>query len=412
MTNVPSSHKILATVFLTILIDMLGMGILIPVFPMLIAPHSSFNIIPNNWTMSQGFIMAGWLMACFPLVQFFSAPLLGQLADKYGRRKVLAFSISGTAISYALFAVAVSSKNIPLMFISRALDGASGGNISVAQAIIGDISEPANRAKNFGLVGVALGVGFVLGPFLGGILSNPGIVGWFDVATPFWFATGLSILNVSLILKLLPETLKLQSERRLVLSKPIQNITKAFLIAEIGNIIPAIFLFNAGFTFFTTFWGVVLADKFNFSQGQIGNFYAYIGIMVVLAQGGVVRRLSGKVAEYKVLRYSLIGTGICLTGYAFIPVTHVTWIYFLPPIMAVCIALTKAFSNALLTHVSPVEIRGEIMGINSSALALAQAISALLAGYIAAQHTLLPILVGGITVICGGILFRYSFKVA
>ena len=105
----------LLALFLTIFIDMLGVGILIPVFPLLIMPHSPDSVLPTGWTMQQGFILFGWLSATYPIAQFFAAPVLGQLADKFGRKKVLAFSIAGTAIGYILFAIAIATKNIPLL---------------------------------------------------------------------------------------------------------------------------------------------------------------------------------------------------------------------------------------------------------------------------------------------------------
>lgn len=410
MTVKHNNKYILWTIFLTILIDMLGVGILIPVFPMLVAPTSSLRVIPPSWTTAEGFIMLGWLMTCFPIAQFLCAPILGQLADKYGRRQVLALSICGTAFSYVLFAIGILLHNLPLMFVARALDGASGGNISVAQAVIGDISSPQNRAKNFGLIGMAFGIGFVVGPFLGGKLSDPSVVHWFNAATPFWFAAILSAINVISVLQFLPETLKIRSDKRIDLTRPLHNIVKALTSPGLKSVIPATFFFFVGFTFFTTFWGVILAEDFGFSQGHIGNFYAYIGIMIILGQGVLVRRLSGKIEDYKILRFSLFGTAICLMGYYFIPSSHPTWIYFLPPFMAACNTLTMAFSSALITRVTPANIRGEAMGINSSANALAQAIPSILAGYIASYHARLPIMVGSLCVALGGIIFWLIFK--
>lgn len=404
------NNKILWTIFLTILIDMLGVGILIPVFPMLVVPDSPFRVIPHSWTTAEGFIMLGWLMTCFPLAQFVFSPVLGQLADRYGRRRVLAISIAGTACSYVLFAIGVMMHNLPLMFISRVIDGASGGNISVAQAVIGDISSPDNRAKNFGMIGMAFGLGFIIGPFVGGKLSDPALVSWFDAATPFWFAAVLSLVNVVSVLKFLPETLKIKNNRRIDITKPISNVLKAFTINGLRSVIPATFFFNAGFTFFTTFWGVVLAEQFGFTQGHIGNFFAYVGVMIILGQGVIVRRLSGKIEDYKVLRFSLFGTALCLVAYYLIPASHESLIYALPPFMATFNALTMAFGSALLTRVTPNNIRGEVMGINSSANALAQAIPAMMAGYIASHHARLPILVGSMCVFLGGILFWLIFK--
>lgn len=408
--NTTHRQKILWLIFLTIFIDMLGIGILVPVFPMLIIPLSPYRIIPEFWSVQDGFIMAGWLMAAYPIAQFICTPILGQLADKYGRRKILCLSISGTMISYILFTVAIIGKNIPLLFFARILDGSSGGNISVAQAVIGDISKPDDRAKNFGLVGVALGIGFVFGPFLGGKLSDPTVAGWFSVTTPFIFAAILCLINVLLIILILPETLKVVSSRRINLARPIYNIIQAFRLKGLRNTIPAVFMFNAGFTFFTTFWGILLANQFGFNQSGIGNFFAYMGIMIILAQGLVVRQLSGRVQDYKVLNFSLLGTGCCLLIFYFITFDYVYWIYIIPPFLAICVALTKAFSAALITRITPDDIRGEVMGINSSANALAQAIPAVLAGYIATYYAVLPVLAGSITAILGGLLFIILFK--
>ncbi|RTL02589.1 MAG: MFS transporter [Proteobacteria bacterium] len=405
-----NSKPILWTIFLTIFIDMLGIGILIPVFPLLIVPSSPFRVIPATWTTGEGFIMLGWLMTCFPLAQFLCAPILGQLADRYGRKKILALSIAGTSISYAVFAIGIITKNLPLMFISRALDGAFGGNVSVAQAVIGDISKPQDRAKNFGLIGVAFGLGFIIGPFIGGKLSDAHSVSWFNAATPFWFAAIISFINVISVLKFLPETLKVRSNQQLDITKPLGNIIKAFTSNGLQSIIPSTFFFNAGFTFYTTFWGVVLAEQFNFNVGSIGNYFAYIGIMIVLAQGVVVRRLSDKIADFTILRFSLFGTAICLLFYYLIPTSHPNLVYVLPPFMATCNALTMSFSSALITRVTPANMRGEAMGINSSTNALAQAIPAILAGYIASHNARLPILVGSMCIFIGGMLFWLIFK--
>ncbi len=168
-----SNTRILLTTFLTVIIDMLGVGIIIPIFPMLILPQSEFYILPANYGISNAFIMSGWLLSIYSIFQFIFSPILGQLSDKYGRRNILFVSILGTSISYLIFAYAIYIKSIPLMFISRAIDGITGANISVAQAIIGDVTSETNRAKNYGLIGIAIGIGFVFGPFIGGVLSNP-----------------------------------------------------------------------------------------------------------------------------------------------------------------------------------------------------------------------------------------------
>lgn len=406
-----SQNKALWIIFLTIFIDMLGIGILIPVFPLLITHGSEFRVTPLDWSQAESFIFAGWLLAVFPILQFFCTPVLGQLSDKYGRRKLLILSISGTAVSYLLFAYGILTRNIELLFFSRMLDGASGGNISIAQAVIGDVSGAKDRAKNFGLVGVSIGLGFVLGPFIGGKLSDPALFIAFNAATPFWFAGALSFVNLILIYSYLPETSSLKSKLKINYNKPLHNIFKSFMIPNLRKIIPALFLYNAGFTFFTTFWGIILLNQFDFTQGMVGNYFAYLGLMIIFAQGGVVRRLSGKVTDYKVLYFSFALTAVCLFAYYLIPnhAAHI-WIYCIPPFLATATALSKAFSSALIARTTDPSVLGEAMGVNSSTNALAQAIPSLLAGYVAAHQARLTVLLGALLVILAGIYFARNYR--
>lgn len=404
-----SANKILWLIFLTVFLDMLGLGILIPIFPMLVTTSSSFKIIPAGWTYASGYIMLGWLMAIFPIFQFIFTPVLGQLSDRFGRKKILIISILGTAFSYVLFALGLFTKNLPLLFIARMIDGVSGANISTAQAVIGDISAIKDRARNFGLIGVALGLGFILGPFFGGKLSDPHIVNWFNSTTPFYFAAVMSICNFILVIKLLPETLHVRSSKKIDLTRPLYNIKLAFLIPGVSSVIIPIFFFNTGFAFFTTFFGVVLAEKYGFNQSGIGDFFAYTGIMIVLSQGILVRRLSGKVANNKVLNFSMLITGFAILAYYFIPATHINWLYIIPPLLAIGTSLTRSFSQALLTDIAPDNIRGEIMGISSSTFALSQIFPSVIAGYLAAQYIEFPVVVGGFVIILGGIYFKKKF---
>lgn len=400
-------NKTLSTIFLTIFLDMMGIGILIPVFPLLISHTSEFCVTPATWSQGDSYIMSGWLLATYPLCQFIMSPILGQFSDRYGRKKILIISILGTAISYLLFGLAIFYKNIPGLFIARIIDGISGGNISIAQAVIGDISTPEKRARNFGLIGVSIGIGFIMGPAIGGILSSPNVYHLFDAATPFWFAAILAFINCWLIHKNFNETLRFVKTSEIYLTKSIMNIRQIFSLGKLKNIIFVMFLYNFGWSFFTAFWGIILAQKFNYSQTQIGLFFAYLGVMIVLAQGGVVRRLSGKANEVVVLKIALLISGLSLSVYYFTSKSHVELIYWVTPLLAIGSALVKSFSSSLITKLANENRLGEAMGINSSSNALAQVFPMLCAGYIAYFNVESTVLFGSITIVLSWLLFIF-----
>ena len=401
----------LLAVFSTIFIDMLGVGILIPVFPLLVLPHSPYRITPSGWSIADGFILLGWLSAAYPLAQFFAAPILGQLSDRYGRKIVLTVSIIGTSVSYMLFAIGVATKNIPLMFASRIVDGITRGNISVAQAVISDISNPKNRARNFGLVGAAFGLGFIFGPYVGGKLADPHVVSWFSASTAFWFTAILSAINALVVIKFLPETIKKKTTKfKIHILESFTNVIKAFTNSGLRNITPSTFLFNAGFTFFTTFFAIFLAVRFGFTQGNTGDYFAYFGVWTALVQGGLIGIISKRFKDYQVLRYSFFGAGITLLSYLLIPNGQHKWLFVIPPILALFIGLCNAFLPTIVSRVTPKEIQGESLGINTSVSALAQAIPAIIAGYVATINTSATVITASLLIGLSGLLFWIIFK--
>ncbi len=397
-------------IFMTVFIDMLGYGILIPVIPLLLADSASpFYLLPAGVSVNTGYILLGFLLAAFPLFQFLSAPILGQLSDKYGRKKILLISILGTCISYLLFAYAILTKNIPLLFFARSLDGATGGNIAVAQAAIADVTTPANRAKNFGLIGAAFGLGFIIGPYIGGKLSDPTILPWFHAATPFWFAAILSFLNIIFIYFFFKETHEVkESASKIMLNKSVRNILKAYTYKDLRLLFLTSFLFTAGFTFYTTFFAVYLILKLGFTQGNIGDFFAYVGVWIVLTQGVFIRLIT-RIKTEKLITLGLLGTGISILLY-FIPT--VWWgLLFIAPFFAFFNGVTMANLSGLISSSSYQKIQGEIMGINSSVQAFAQIFPPILAGIIASNISpYTPLIIAAFIIIFAGVNFSIFYK--
>ena len=404
-------------IFLTVFIDLIGFSILIPVFPLLI-DNPEFRVIPDSWTPQQGLIMLGYLQAIYPLCTFFAAPLLGQLSDRYGRRPVLAVSIAGTAVGYAVFAIGIGTGSIPLLFIGRAIDGVTGGNIAVAQAAVGDMSDNSNRQRNFGLLGAAFGLGFIIGPYVGGRLSAPdrsfyGLFdtpSWFGATTPFWFAACLCVLNVVLILVRFPETIReRQLHRRIELTTSVRNVVNGFSSERLRVLLASSFLFNAGFTFFTTFFGVYLARAFDFTQDNTGDYFALVGLFIALSQVVVVPRMARRLRDHQVLRWSYFGVSTAMAG--FFLATQTWQLFALVPVFTFFNGLSMANQTSLISRSAEMGKQGEAMGISSSVMNLAQVPASVLVGYITGSiGSNTPLVVSCICIGAAGLVFVSLFR--
>ncbi|MCX6783117.1 MAG: MFS transporter [Candidatus Levybacteria bacterium] len=395
--------------YLTILIDMIGLGVLIPVIPQLLGNPNSVDFLLNPSQQNLGFILLGLISAIYPIAMFFAAPILGALSDKFGRRPVLLISILGTSVGYFLFAWAIMIKNIPLLFFSRLVDGLTGGNIATVQASITDQVDPEHRAKAFGLMGATFGVGFVLGPFIGGKLADPNVLSWFNASTPFFFAGILAFVNlISIYFFFLETNFHIDKDRTINFFGSVSGLFRIKnLKREIRYLLVVSFLFNAGFAFFTSFFNVFLTQKFNFSVGQIGNFFGYIGIWSILTQLVVVRLTANKFSHVSILRftYPAVATAIIL----YLLPTNPFWIFVIVPFFAIPNGMQLANFSALLSQRTPPKERGETLGINASFTALGQALPPLFAGFIAVAFApSTPILIAGFFMLCAGVLFIYT----
>ncbi len=382
----------LGVIFLTVFVDMLGIGILIPVFPQLIDPASPSSVLPPGATEAMGYAIYGALQAAYPLLMFIAAPILGQLSDRHGRRRILAFCLGGTAVGYLLFALGVALKSLPLLFLSRIIDGATAGNMGVAQASIADVTKPEERAKAFGLIGAAFGLGFVAGPFIGGLLAS------FGTAVPFLFAAVLAAANLVSVLLFFPETFKTDAVHRAIhWLGSVKNIGKAFAIENLRVLFTSMFLFTCGFGFFISFFSIILARKYGFTETHIGNYFAYVGIWIAIMQGLLVRNLSGKAPEHKIVKFSMIGTGI--TVFLSIFPDDWRWLLAIVPFMAASNAVSFANLQALLSRSAGPERQGEIMGIGASLQALSGVIPPIIAGALAALLTPSATILAGAAII-------------
>jgi len=400
----------LSLAFLIIFLDILGLGLLLPVLPLLVLAGPD-RVIPDGWSTGDGFILLGLLAAAYPMLQFFSSPILGQLSDRFGRKPVLAVSLAGTAVGYALFAYAIVTKNIPLLFLSRMIDGVSAGNISVAQAVIADVSPAEQRTRNFGFIGAAFGLGFIIGPFIGSKLASPGLdifglfttPAWFGAATVFGAAALLAVLNLTVLIYKLPETHVKKHRVHTDITRPFHNIRLAASLPGLNVLFPVLFLYFAGFTLFTTFFQLNLAERLDFSPSSVGNYFAFLGLSVVLTQLLVTPRIARRVSNSSVLRWALPGAGVGLL--ALILTDDVRLVLLFTPLFAVLNGLARANGTALVSSLAGAKAQGRVLGINSSVQALAQAIPLAVGGFLAAIAVTLPIFVAAGCMMLAGVVF-------
>jgi len=401
----------LAVIFFTVFVDLLGFGILFPIVsPLLADPTAPYFILQPGTPVSTGYILLGLLIATFPLGQFFAAPILGQLSDKFGRKKILALSLGGSCLSYIVFAIGILTRNIPLLFISRIVGGVTGGSVSVAQAVVSDITTPEKRSKSFGLIGAAMGFGFIMGPYIGGKLSDPKVMSWFNASTPFWFAAGLALLNTLSILLLLTETHRqINVKIKIDWSKSIHDIVSAYKKVNLRAIFFTNFFFQGGFAFLTTFLSVVLINKFGFTESNIGDFFSFVAIWIAVTQGVFAGWLTKFIKEDLILNISLIGLSLATFAY-FLP-SSAHGLFILAPFFALFNGLTQTMITVLVSRSAHEKIQGEVMGLNSSVSALAQSIPPILSGFVAASIAPeTPIIISAIVIALSWITFITFYR--
>ncbi len=347
-------------VLLTVFIDLLGFGIIIPLLPFY-AQH--FGASPT---------IIGLLTASYSLMQFLFVPFWGRMSDRIGRRPIILMSVFGSFISYFIFGLAGS---LTVLFISRMLAGFMGANISTANAYIADSTSFEERAKYMGMIGAAFGVGFMLGPFIGGVMSK------ISYGAPGFLASGLSLVNVILAFYLLPESLKGKSQvARRVSFFNFPVIREAFRTPAIGNLVMVFFFYTVAFSNLYVAFPLFTGDVLNYGAEANGYLFAYIGLIGILIQGGATGRLVKKFGERSLM---IAGVVFLLVGLTFVPGIHT-----LGPLMvsitllAVGSALVTPSLTSLITKFAAIGQHGSALGVSQSFSSLARVLGPFWGGFI------------------------------
>lgn len=355
-------NKRLLNVGLIVLIDMLGFALIVPLLTFF---ADTFGATP---------FQTGLLVATYAAMQMIAAPILGRISDRFGRRPVFLISIFGTFVGFIILGF---SNSLWMLFLSRVLSGLTAGNISVAQAYIADVTDAKNRARGMGMFGAAFGIGFILGPALGGMLSQ------FGFAVPSFVSAGLAFINLFTVYLWLPESLT--AERRAELSSRERDVSLNALFAAlrrplVGPLLWVRFGFAIAFNSFQTVFPLYVLYRFELNAQQAGYILAYIGVVLVIMQGGLIGPISERFKESNLLvtfiAFSLIG----MIGWAIVP--SVPWLLIaLFPMSIGAGAFNSLINSAISKAVRPDEVGG-MLGFGAGLESATRVVMPALASYL------------------------------
>lgn len=361
---------------LTIFIDFTGFGLVIPLLPFW-AEHLGAN--PFD---------VGLILTVYALAQFLFTPILGALSDRYGRKRIIFFSLCVEAISFALTALAGS---LPMLLIARVIGGIGASNIGSAQAVVADVTQPEKRAAGMGAIGAAIGMGFVVGPAIGGLLAPHG------EATPFWVALVMAAINAILVLSLLPETRKqreAEAAPRRGLGIFFSGWGKVTRHKAILSLVLVNLLYTLAFTGMETVFPLLTQKNFGWGATQNGYVFTYVGFIIVLMQGGLVRQLVKRFGERNLMLSGLVllGAGLIMLIWS----SSLALLLIAVGILSIGDGAVTPTSSAVLSLVSPEGEQGEILGFAQGVGGLGRTIGPLIAGALFSVGAGAPFLAGGV----------------
>jgi DHA1 family tetracycline resistance protein-like MFS transporter len=322
----------LLVIFLTIFVNLIGFGIIIPLLPFY---AETFGASP---------LVIGLLFAVFSVCQLVAAPILGDWSDRYGRRPILIFSLLGTVASFVLLALA---RSITMLFIARIVDGLSGGNISTARAYVADITEPKDRARAYGLIGMAFGLGFIFGPALSGVLVKV------SITAPIWAAAAITLVATAVAWVWLPETVH---RAQAGTGMPFRNLPDLLGRPALGRVLVIDFVYWFAFAIFQTTFALFTARRFRFDASQTGYFFSAFGVLGAIVQGGLIRPVVHRLGDKPTF---IVGLVCSAFGLVAATLTHSVTVF---AVTLVPLALGIGFGHPTISSLVSRAARGDEQG--------------------------------------------------
>ena len=282
-----------------------------------------------------------------------------------------------------------------------------GGNIAIIYSAIADVSDPQSKAKNFGLVGMAFGLGFILGPTIGGVLADPTVLTWFTPSTPFWFTSALTLINILFVQFIFKETLHTPRLTKFHPLKGVANIVSSFKSPNLRVIFSVVLLQALGFTFFTQFFSVVLINKIGAQLRDIGMLFGWIGVWLVFTQAIIVRYLSKRTQSAAILQFSLPALALAIAA---VMLPDQLWLfYIINPFVAIFQGISAPNLTAVVSAQAGKEHQGEILGINQSMISVGQMLPAVIGGWLNSMNVHMPIVASTTFILCGWLKYVLIF---
>ena len=344
MPRPPGRHAIVF-VAITLLLDTIGFGLIIPVLPALLVSVTGASV-------SRAAIYGGWLSFLYATMQFLCAPVLGNLSDRFGRRPVLLYAIGALGVDYVIMGAA---PTLGWLLLGRAISGMAGASFTPAYAYVADISPPERRARNFGVVSAMFGLGFIVGPALGGFLAH------FGPRAPFFAAATLCLLNFGYGVFVLPESLPPERRRAFVWSRanPLGTFVQMRRRPVVRGLLAALFLWMVANQVYPSTWSFYTKFRFGWSEAMIGASLALVGAIMVTSQVTLLRRLVPRLGER---RTALLGVTIAAVGYAGYATATAGWMMFAWLSTWFFGAIVFPLTNALMSHRIGADAQGELQG--------------------------------------------------
>jgi MFS family permease len=396
--------------YFVVFIGFVGYSLMITVFTPLLLGDGG-GLLPASSTTSTRTLVLGGLLALYPLAQFFGAPVLGSLSDRFGRRPVLLVSLVASAAFYGLMALALHLQSLPLLALSCLLAGLAEANIAIAQSAIADVAPPAERSRLFGYVYLSSSLAYVVGPLAGGKLADPGVVGWFGPATPFLAVAALLVATLAFTAGAFGETHAPDPEAPLGVGEALRNVGAAFAPGGLRPVFAANFaLYLAIFGFFRVY-PMYLVDHFGMGIGRESEFIAWVAVPIVLANLFLVGPLSRRTDPRRLTVRCGAALSICLAAVIVPHPEGALWVTLFACSLALALCL-PSMAAIVSDAVRPAE-QGRALGTNQSLQTGAEGLSGLAGGALGAISTALPLPVMGALALTGaGLLTRPAARKA